>query len=251
MTIMEVEIDIMDRLDTATFDELTATVSGAIESATRHAAAAIDELVVAGGALLAMRDRMPGQYHGWLQEQGMTINWAARCVRLYVYRDHLPTQRQSLTMTQAMGALSTLPALVVAPRKHSDDQIAKAKELVQAGATKTEAARLTGISLPRLIGLLATPAEQAAAVKANNAKHRAKRAEQRALAAQKMREERDALAKANGKELSVAYAAIRQALAALARADRGTHGQHSDRASSYLTAAESAVVAAMQADRAS
>lgn len=254
MTIMEVEIDIMDRLDTATFDELAATILGSIQRAGKLARASLDELINAGGALIAMRERMPGKYREWLEQQDIDAQWAAKCTRLYTYRDHIPPFETLSTphgQKAALDSIRHLPSLVTGnrARRVTDEQYAAAKQLVSAGATRQDAAKLMGISPTALTDALRTPAERAEHKKKYRAKATERRAASIALRLQEERRQKDQLAKANGKELSVAYSAVRKALAALDTAEHGVSVTHKNRATRYLTAAEAAIVSALRAER--
>lgn len=259
-------IDIMDRLETATFDELASTVIGAMDKAGMLAEAVIEQFIRAGGALCEMRDRMPGQYSVWLKENGIDVANAARLQRLYTYRDQLPAHvfqpavthgrvrdvTRPPTLHRALQSISELPALTFRGSKGRPPKVPRSEiaSLLAKGLTAREVANRTGVSMRRVIEVKDPDAYKRSRERAQQ-REKDKRAAAAALAAQQRRSERDALAKANGKELSVAYGEIRKALAALDRAATMDNAplRHIRRANEYLSAAESAVVSALREDR--
>ena len=259
-----VDIDIMDRLDTATFEELAETVTAAIGIAEAHAKASIQQLIRAGGALREMRDRMPGQYTKWLVDNEVNPAWAANITRLHVYRDHLPEEVLQPwvrsdgkvlqpSVSRAMAAIAELPRIYSThqQRNLNPNQLSTAKRMIADGETMHVVARILGVSRSAIERSVADPTVQAARLPRRQEVARLKRAEQAALRSQQERQERDALAKTNGKELSVAYGAIRRALSALAKGSHSPTTQDVvDRATAYLTAAEGRVVDAMRQERA-
>lgn len=263
--VTDTPIDVMDRLSTATFEELAGAVTEAMEMATAHANATIDQLIKAGGALREMRDRMPGQYGRWLAEAGINARWARSCQRLHAYSHQLPAEAFLPTvasdgrtvppsLARSLALISNLPLLPRGvPAGSSPSTATEAiKKLRAAGATDSEVARALGIGRDSVRKATMTRTQLAELAKRKNELRNARKAAASALRRQAERAERDALARTSGKELSVAYGAIRQALAAIDRANLSTTdiGAISN-ANRYLSAAESAIVVAMRAERAS
>ena len=258
--VIDIPIDMMDRLGTATFDELARFAEESIASAGEHAQQAIHFLISAGGAFCEMRDRMPGQFTAWLRESGINPSWASRCQRLFAYRNELPREafeacltshgrRVRPTLERAIQSISHLPSLSSGGwNKIAEDRKATIDRLLAEGASVPEIARLTGISRAA-IQEIKKPGAVAASRRRSQEKKKLKATAEKALREQEQRAERDRLAKITGKEASVAYAAVRQALAALAKVSGSA--AHVDAATGYLTAAESRIVAIMQEERAS
>lgn len=261
--VIDIPISMMDRLGTATFEELAEFAEASINSASTHARQAVHHLIEAGGALCEMRDRMIGQYGEWLQSAGITPHWARICQRLFVYRNELPPEvfmewsssdgrRHQPSLTNAIKSISHLPSLRLSghPGYHriDDDARAAVKRMLSEGVPVREVANLTGVSLS-CVKDIRNPNQAKERMRRNAKARTARREAERALQEQKLRAERDALAKVTGKEASVAYGAVRQALAALAKVS--SSAAHVDAATGYLTAAESRIVAIMQEERAS
>ena len=254
----DLQIQMMDRLDTATFDELADFVQTSVLNAEAHAKKSIECLIAVGGALCEMRDRMPGQYHAWLEAVGIQKLWASRCQRLYTYRESLPTEAlqeyksasgktHQPNLSSALKSVSQLPILSRGPRGERVDTDDIRRLLVD-GVSVTEIARLIGCTSTTVYNIK-NPGAAAARDQRRAKRVRLTAATTAALKKQQQREERDRLAKATGNELSVAYALVRQALAALAKMGSPTDPRHSNRASDYLSAAETALVGAMRAER--
>lgn len=260
--VINIPIDVMDRLSTATFEELAVFAEGAITRAGDHARQSIHHLIQAGGALLEMRDRMPGQYGAWLDQMGLTRKWAGSCQRLYTYRNELPTDVFNERLTGhgrvrqpslhfALESISHLPSLsgggVGGHNRLPEDRTAVVKQMLSKGVPVREIARMTGVGRT-VIQDMQNPTKRAERDRRQREQRKSAAAALKALRDQGQREERDKLAKITGKEASVAYAAVRQALAALAKVS--TSAAHVHAATSYLTAAESRIVAIMQEERA-
>lgn len=261
--VIDIPIDMMDRLGTATFEELAQFAEASITKAGDHARQSIHHLIEVGGALREMRDRMPGPYRTWLQNVGMDELWASKCQRLYVYRNELPAEvfaaHQGIdgrecrpSMRNALRSISHLPQLykgqAVPYNKTPEERRVTAERMLAEGAPARDVAAMTGISLG-VIKRIRNPGGAKDADRRRREKMKAAAAAERALREQEQRAERDRLAKITGKEASVAYAAVRQALAALAKVSGSA--THVDAATGYLTAAESRIVAIMQEERAS
>lgn len=263
VTVIDTPIDIMDRLDTATFEELATTVTDALELATAHAKATIEQLIKVGGALSEMRDRMPGRYTAWLRESGISVSWASKCQRLHMYADRLPTEafqphtttsgrRLAPTLGRAVAMLSNLEALPTNPNDalRNAEAVKAIERMRAAGATRNEIARALGANRKAVSRVIMGPAALAEHRKRVAEAEKERRRASSALRKQVERAERDALARSSGHELAIAYAAIRRALAALGRTDQtNTDPTAIQKANSYLSAAESALVAAMRAER--
>jgi transposase len=263
LTTIDIPIAVIDRLDTATFEELAGFVHESVASAEQHARKSIHHLIEAGGALCAMRDRMPGQFNTWMSDEGIDRVWASRCQRLFTYRDQIPQsvfeeyvdragRQRRPSLTSAIASLAHLPKLTDNNKNHNrtftDLQQAVVKRMISDGVPATEIAAVVDVS-PHVVYALKNPNRVKEQTRRSNERRKARKDAERALQKQQEREERDRLAKANGKELSAAYAAVRQALAALDKATIG-NAVLARRATDYLTAAESCIVAAMRAERA-
>ena len=262
----DLQIQIMDRLDTATFDELAEFVQTSVVKAGDHAKQSLECLIEAGGALCEMRDRMPGQYMAWLGEVGIKPGLASRCQRLYTYRAHLPLEAyQGFTGQQggtykpslgrALGFISHLPALTLGNplghqggRVYTDEQRSAVRRMAKDGVPVMEIVRLSGMAHPTVQGIT-NPTGAKDRIQRAAVKSKAKIAADSALRKQIQRDQRDQLAKATGKEMSVAYSHVRQALAALAKMDAPADRASLTRVDTYLRGAESALVNAMRAER--
>lgn len=260
--VIDIPIAVMDRLGTATFEELAEFAEESIERAGEHARQSIHHLIAVGGALTEMRERMPGQYPAWLQKTGMGQQWASRCERLYLYRNELPQEAltewissdgrlRQPTLTNAIKSIAHLPKIVGTTGGHNkiaEEHRATARRMLSEGVPCREVASMTGISLS-VVKRIKNPGRFEDTERRFREKKKIEEAAARALREQKQRAERDRLAKTTGKEASVAYAAVRQALAALDRVSGSA--SHVRTASDYLVAAEARIVAIMQAERAS
>lgn len=266
MTVIDIEIAVMDRLDTATFEELAGFVQQSVGAAEQHARKSIHHLIEAGGALCAMRDRMSGQYQTWIAEVGLNRSWATQCQRLYTYRDELPKaafsewadeagRTRQPSLSNAIKTISHLPSITndgrTIPRKVTPEQRTLAERLLKDRVPRREIARILGVSIATVDNMTLTATELKERRRRSGAQRRAKLAAERALRLQTERDERDRLARTSGKELSVAYANVRQALVAFDKAASGVADRPlAQRTLAYLSAAESCIVAAMRAERA-
>lgn len=250
-----VDIDIMDRLDTATFEELAETARVSIELAGQYADSAVRQLVRAGGVLVQIRDRMPGRYKTWLREIGIDPTWASKVGRLYEYRDAIPAtayetrvdvagRRLPPSLRSALASIDALPNRQPHRSRLTDEMIRDAKARHRRGESMTSIAVAMGVSREQMRRLL-NPAVEAERRKRAKANRKIQSEARAALQKQQIREERDRMARATGGELSVAYTLIRKALSALAK----TNMDQTRRASEYLVAAESNIVSAMREER--
>lgn len=266
MTITEFRstpIEVRDRLDTATFDELAEFILESCQSAGDHARASLRDLIAAGGALVQMRDRMPGQYGKWLDEvSGLSRNQAVRMTRLYTYRAELPdsvfepaSAQETTGIVRALDSIAHLPKLTPSNGSHRlrgtsisypEELVQRVRELRKAGESIPALSETFQIPTTTIWNWTLTQAERDRKRAKELAQNKQRTAERRALAEVERRRERDQLAKTSGNELSIVYAEIRKALAVLAKQPATAE---TERASRYLAASEDAIVAAMKAAR--
>lgn len=254
------EIDVMDRLDTATIDELTEAFQTELAHAEQGVQHALSHYLRCGEVLHELKSRTPkGEWVKWCVDNDVSPQWASSLVRIYVYRDSIdmnprPDGRGRLRfpgMRSAMRSISGEPPTTPnggLSSQHPQGLKAVAVRMKAEGALTHEISSVLNVPKGTVQNWLNPEGRRRSSDKRQK-RLKEEAAARTALKAANKRAERDALAKANGKELSVAYAAVRQALAALSKADRTACGEALQQADRYLTAAESAIVQALRAER--
>lgn len=254
------EIDVMDRLDTATIDELTEAFHTELAHAEQGLKRSMGHLLRCGEVLHEVRSRIPyGEWKKWCVANEVNYLWSSQLIRLHVYRDSIDMTSRidergrvlSPSMWSAIKSISDKPSVPrvreSAPQNPQELKAVAAKMKID-GASTAEISSFLNVSSVTVLDWLNPEACRRRKAKYGQ-RLKEETAAKAALKAANRRAERDALAKANGKELSVAYAAVRQALAALGRADRTACPEAFKKADRYLGAAESAIVQALRAER--
>ena len=263
-TLPAVHIDIMDRLDTATMDDLESSLCESMKAGALALSVGLHHFIRAGGILDEVRSRLPfGEYGEWLTRVGISKGWARRLTRLHHYRSAIPADEflprndggrmMPPSVSRALRSIADLPDLPKGPEQRVDERDrAAARDMQKNGLSQREIAPLLGVSQTTVARWLATPEDTKRRLAKNAEKDRQRKAAAAALREKEKRDELARLVKATTGDISTAYAEIRKALVALDRAASGAPRDEATsirRAIDYCTAAESAVVKAMRMAR--
>lgn len=254
----DIDIDIMHRLDDASPQELDEALRAEIAAAAGHIGGALHHFMRCGEILVAIRPTVPnGEWAKWCTERSIQTSWASRVMRLYTYRESIDLEPaiasngrlEFPTIASALRSVVDKEPIVAhkdAARQYPKETRSTAIQMRADGASWSEISATLRIPISTLREWV-DPGGKARRNTLRNKRLKEQAAERVALKAQRKREERDALARSSDKDLSGAYASVRKALAFLDRHSPTTKAISS--ANRYLTAAEAAIVVAMQDER--